>query len=128
MAEIVKVVMTGRINIVWPITMAFWVYSRSMAPRIPFLEIKAYTRIPMTTVGSASRVFSTVISSRFPGKELKAMVNPRGSPIRLDRNVEAPLTFRDTATIDSISGSREKIRSIADRKLSVSKSIIVLPW
>ena len=56
--------------------MAFWVYNRSNNPSTPLREIKAYTKSPITTVGTASRVFRQVIIKRLPGNDSNATMKP----------------------------------------------------
>jgi NMD protein affecting ribosome stability and mRNA decay len=77
----------------------------------------------MTTVGNASMVFKTVISIRLPENSPKAIVNPIGIPIIAARRVEAMLTLRDTPTMATISVSNEITSRMADKKLSISKSM-----
>jgi hypothetical protein len=85
--------------------------------------MNAYTNNPTTTVGKARRVLRHVMTSRFPGNDSMAMKNPRGSPTRLASRVDVALTLRETETMSTISGSRDTTRRIAEKKLSIRKSM-----
>jgi hypothetical protein len=45
-------------------------------------------------------------------------------PIKLAITVEVPLTFNETATIETISGSKEATSRSAEKKLSARRSIV----
>jgi len=103
--------------------MAFVVYRRPIEPNSPLLDIKEYTKRPITTVGKERSVFRIVVSRRFTLNSFKAMTRPRGTPAKPEMIVEKKLTFRDTAMTSSRSLSRDHKRRRADLKLSRKKVI-----
>jgi hypothetical protein len=70
-------------------------------------------------------VFSTVITMRLPANSLNAMANPSGTPIKPAMIVDAQLTFKDTPTMVSISGSKDATSRIAETKLSINRSMVL---
>ena len=65
-----------------------------------------------------------LLQMSFPGKSPEAITKPSGTPARDAIRVAILLTFRDTMTMSSNSGSKEATSRIADRKLSTRSSII----
>jgi len=107
-----------------PIIIAFWVYNKPNGPKNPLLEMKEYTKSPITTVGKERSVLRTVIRNRFPLNSFKAMTSPSGTPAKADISVEKKLTLRDTEMMFRSSASRDHKRRRADLKLSRKKVIL----
>ena len=89
--------------------MAAGVYNKAISPNKPWRFNMPYNIRPMTTVGSAIKVFRLIINSFLPPNSFKATIIPSGIPIKEAIKTAVNETFKEVITMLKSAASISKI-------------------